>query len=97
VEHTSDHGGRARGAVLTTGLVAGPPNHPAVRMAGFAKFGPQNFVTAVLGGTGVGTWRDRGGCVKATLCEGRGRRIGNLGVGPFRPGEVDRLYVNRDG
>jgi hypothetical protein len=49
VEHTSDHGGRARGAVLTTGLVAGPPNHPAVRMAGFAKFGPQNFATAVLG------------------------------------------------
>jgi hypothetical protein len=43
----------------------GPQNHPALRMTGFAKFGPQNSVVAVPKGTGGGTWRDRGGCVKA--------------------------------
>jgi hypothetical protein len=30
-------------------------------MVGFAEFGPQNLEAAVLGGT----WRDRGGSVKA--------------------------------
>jgi hypothetical protein len=34
-------------------------------MPGFAEFGPQNSVVAVPEGTGGGTWRDRGGCVKA--------------------------------
>jgi hypothetical protein len=34
-------------------------------MTGFAEFGPQNSVVAVPEGTGGGTWRDRGGCVKA--------------------------------
>jgi hypothetical protein len=32
---------------------------------------------------------------EATLCGVRGRQIKNLGVGPFSPGGVDRLYVNR--
>jgi hypothetical protein len=32
---------------------------------------------------------------EATPCEGRDRWIENLGVGPFCPGGVDRLYVNR--
>ncbi len=43
----------------------GPQNHPALRMAGFAEFGPQNFVVAVPEGTGGGTRHDRRGCVKA--------------------------------
>jgi hypothetical protein len=43
----------------------GPQNHPALRMAGFAEFGPQNSTVAVPEGTGGGTWHDRGGCVKA--------------------------------
>jgi hypothetical protein len=43
----------------------GPQNHPALRMAGFAEFGPQNSVALVLEGTGCDTWHDRGGCVKA--------------------------------
>jgi hypothetical protein len=34
-------------------------------MAGFAEFGPQNLAVAVLEGTGGGTRRDRGGCIKA--------------------------------
>jgi hypothetical protein len=34
-------------------------------MAGFAEFGPQKSAAAVPEGTGGGTWRDRGGCVKA--------------------------------
>jgi hypothetical protein len=40
-------------------------NHPALRMSGFAKFGPQNLTASVPEGTSGGTWRDRGGCVKA--------------------------------
>jgi hypothetical protein len=40
-------------------------NHPALRMAGFAEFGPQNSVVVVPEGNGGGTRRDRGGCVKA--------------------------------
>jgi hypothetical protein len=43
----------------------GPQNHPTLRMVGFAEFGPQNSAVAVLEGTGGGTRRDRGGCVKA--------------------------------
>jgi hypothetical protein len=43
----------------------GPGNHTALRMAGFAEFGPQNSAAEVLEGTGGDTWRDRGGCVKA--------------------------------
>jgi hypothetical protein len=31
---------------------------------------------------------------KTTICEGHDR-IENLGVSPFRPGGVDRLYLNR--
>jgi hypothetical protein len=34
-------------------------------MPGFAEFGRQNSAVAVPEGTGGGTWRDRGGCVKA--------------------------------
>jgi hypothetical protein len=30
---------------------------------------------------------------EATSCGACGRRIENLGVGPFRPGGVDMLYV----
>jgi hypothetical protein len=33
--------------------------------------------------------------VEATSCGARDRWIKNPGVGPFRPGGVDRLYVNR--
>jgi hypothetical protein len=43
----------------------GPQNHPALQMPGFVEFGPQNSAVAVLEGTGGGTRRDRGGCVKA--------------------------------
>jgi hypothetical protein len=43
----------------------GPQNHPALRMSGFAEFGPQNSVVAVPEGTGGDTQRDRGGCIKA--------------------------------
>jgi hypothetical protein len=43
----------------------GPQNHPALRMLGFVEFGPQNSAVAVPEGTGGGTRRDRGGCVKA--------------------------------
>jgi hypothetical protein len=32
---------------------------------------------------------------EATPCEGRGHRIENVGVDPFRPAGVDVLYVNR--
>jgi hypothetical protein len=43
----------------------GPQNHPALRMVGFAEFGPQILAVAVLEGTGGGTRHDHGGCVKA--------------------------------
>ena len=66
-------------------------------MAGFAEFGPQNSAVAVPEGTGGGTWRDRGGCVKAKQL-----RVKDVAVGSktyelvhFAPGGVDRLYVNR--
>ena len=43
----------------------GSQNHPALRMAGFAEFGPQNSAVAVPEGTGGGMRCDHGGCVKA--------------------------------
>jgi hypothetical protein len=43
----------------------GPQNHPALRMTGFARFGPQNSAAAVSEGTCGGTWRDHRGCVDA--------------------------------
>ena len=43
----------------------GSQNHPALRMTGFAEFGPQNSAVAVPEGIGGGTWRDCKGCVKA--------------------------------
>jgi hypothetical protein len=43
----------------------GPQNHSALRMAGFAEFGPQNSVAVVPEGTGDGTWHDCRACVKA--------------------------------
>jgi hypothetical protein len=43
----------------------GPQNHPALRMAGLAEFGPQNSAVAVSEGTSGGMLHDRGGCVKA--------------------------------
>jgi hypothetical protein len=43
----------------------GSQNHPALRMACFAEFGPQNSAVAVSERIGGGTWHDRGGCIKA--------------------------------
>jgi hypothetical protein len=43
----------------------GPQNHPALRMAGFAEFGPQNSAMVVSERTSGDTWRDCEGCVKA--------------------------------
>jgi hypothetical protein len=64
----------------------GPQNHPALRMPGFAKFGPQNSAVAVPEGTGGGTRRDRGGCVKAKQLRVKDvAQIENLRVGPFCP------------
>jgi hypothetical protein len=46
-------------------LVVEPQNHPALRMVGFPKFGPQNFAVAIPEGIGGGTWWHNEGCVKA--------------------------------
>jgi hypothetical protein len=46
-------------------LVVEPQNHPALWMADFTEFGPQNSVSAVQEGTGDGTWQHDEGCVKA--------------------------------
>jgi hypothetical protein len=46
-------------------LVVEPENHSALRMAGFAEFGPQNSVVAIPQGTGDGMWRHNKGCIKA--------------------------------
>ena len=43
----------------------GHQNHPALQMADFAEFGPQNSAVAVPEGTDGGTLRDRGGCVNS--------------------------------
>jgi hypothetical protein len=40
-------------------------NHPALWVVGFARFGPQNSVVAVLEGIGGDTWHHSEGCVKA--------------------------------
>jgi hypothetical protein len=50
--------------VLTDGSEQ-PGDHPVLRMAGFAEFGPQNSAVAVPKGTGGGTRHVRGGCIKA--------------------------------
>jgi hypothetical protein len=42
----------------------GPQNDPALRMAGFVEFGPQNSVAAVLEGASGGTWHHNKGRVK---------------------------------
>jgi hypothetical protein len=42
-----------------------PQNHSSLWMPDFAEFGPQNSAVAVPEGTGGGTRRDRGGCIKA--------------------------------
>jgi hypothetical protein len=47
------------------GLVVEPQNHPALRMVGFAQFGPQNSVAAVSKGIDGDTWHHNEGCVKA--------------------------------
>jgi hypothetical protein len=47
------------------GLVVEPQNHPALRIAGFAEFVPQNSVATVLEGTDGGTWRHSEGCFTA--------------------------------
>jgi hypothetical protein len=41
----------------------GPQNHPTLRMAGFAEFGPENSAATVLEGISGNMWRDHGGCV----------------------------------
>jgi hypothetical protein len=43
----------------------GSQNHPALRLVGFTKFGPQNSVVAIQEGIGGGTRHDRRGCIKA--------------------------------
>jgi hypothetical protein len=43
----------------------GSQNHPALWMAGFAEFGPQNSAETVPEGIGGSTRHDRGGCIKA--------------------------------
>ena len=54
-----------------------PENHPVLRMAGFAEFGPQNSAVAVPEGTGGGTRRDRVGCVKAKQLRVKGVAVGS--------------------
>jgi hypothetical protein len=54
----------------------GPQNHPALRMVGFAEFGPQNLAVVVLEGISGGMWRDHEGCVKAKQL-----RVKNVVVG----------------
>jgi hypothetical protein len=47
----------------------GPQNHPALRMAGFAEFGPQNSVVAVPEGTVV---------AHGVIAEGASRRSNSV-------------------
>jgi hypothetical protein len=42
----------------------GSQNHPVLRMAVFAEFGPQNSAVVVPEEIGDGTRHDRGGCIK---------------------------------
>jgi hypothetical protein len=61
--------GRAHAAILTAVWWFGRQNHPTLRMVGFAEFGPQNSMTAVLVGIGGGMWHHSEGCIKAKhLC-----------------------------
>jgi hypothetical protein len=60
-----ERGGRACGAILMAVWWFGPQNHPALWMAGFAKFGPQNSTVAVPVGISGGTWHYNEGCIKA--------------------------------
>jgi hypothetical protein len=39
--------------------------HPALWMACFAMFGPQNSVAVILEGTGGRTWHHSEGCINA--------------------------------
>ena len=43
----------------------GSQNHPALWMAGFAEFGPQNSAAAVPVEIGGDTWHHSEGCAKA--------------------------------
>jgi hypothetical protein len=46
-----------------------PQNHPALQMADFTEFGPQNSMVAVQVGIGGGMWHHSEGCVRAKqLC-----------------------------
>jgi hypothetical protein len=63
--HASDREGRHEVRCSRQVWWFGSQNHPALRMAGFAEFGPQNSMVAVPEGTGGGTRHDRGGCIKA--------------------------------
>jgi hypothetical protein len=55
----------------------GSQNHPALRMAGFAEFGPQNSAVAVPEGICGGTWHDRGGCIKAKQLRVKDMAVGS--------------------
>jgi hypothetical protein len=89
-------GGRLRGAILTT-------------FGGLGLKTTQRYGWRVLLSLGLKTQRDgfEGNRWQhmasqrmvrqheSTSCGARVLRIENLGVDPFRPGEVDRLFVNR--
>jgi hypothetical protein len=53
--HVSRTWRHARGVILTTVWWFGPQNYPALRMADFAEFGPQNSATVVPVGISGGT------------------------------------------
>jgi hypothetical protein len=95
--HASDRGGRAQGAVLTTGLVVWASKPPSATDEWFAEFGPQNSAVVVPAGTGGGTRRDRGGCVKAKQLHVKDVAVGSktYELVNFTPDGVDGLYVNR--
>jgi hypothetical protein len=73
----------------------GPQNHLALQMVSFV--GPQNSVSVVPEGTGGGTWRDHGGCVKTKQLRVKDMVVGSKSqeLVHFAPSGVDRLYVNR--
>jgi hypothetical protein len=74
----------------------GPQNLPALHMAGFAQFGPQNSATVVLEGTGGVTWRDPRGCIKAKQLHVKDMAVESktYELVHFAPSGMDRLYVN---
>jgi hypothetical protein len=55
----------------------GPQNHLALRMEGFAEFGPQNSTMMVPKGTDGSTWRDHRGCVKAKVLRVKDMAVGS--------------------